>query len=62
MPVKERQNSTGWDSVDTLLLETEQAVKEYETVKRKVDLAHSSFKPKRPSLLKATLKNVFKSK
>lgn len=52
MAVKEHLKSTGWDSIDTLLLETTQVLDSYQSVKEKVDYAHSSFKPQKPSLFK----------
>lgn len=52
LAVQNKPRTTGWDSIDKLLSETEEALEEYNVVDQKVNKALSSFKPKRPSLTK----------
>jgi len=51
MAIKLENTKTGWKSIDDLIEDTQQAMHEFESVKQRIDQTHSSFKPKRPSLL-----------
>ncbi|WP_371019036.1 hypothetical protein [Pseudalkalibacillus sp. JSM 102089] len=57
MKDKESIKPTGWENIDKLLLETEQAIKEYETTKQQWDQIQKKQRHSR-STLKVQLKRT----